>query len=125
MLDLRGVGVAVDHGSEPGRSRVQVEVAQNVEEVDVHAVGDTDHFGLIQQSPQLTVFRVAAHRTDRGDLLQGAQYLLIADVARVKDDRTPLERSQRLGPQEAVGVRDETNEAAHPRGPHPSTGTRP
>ena len=90
-LDSGGVGVAVNHGPEPGRGRVQVEVVQDVEEVDVHAIGGADYFGLIQQPPELAVVGVAANRSDWGDPFQGGKNRGIADVPCVKNERAPRE----------------------------------
>ena len=56
------MGVAIDHRLEPGGRRVQVEVVQDVDEIDLYALSDADRFSLMQLQPQLAVIGVAADR---------------------------------------------------------------
>ena len=91
LLDLRPMRVAADDHSEPGGTRVQIELCRVVQHIEEYSAGLHD-LGICKfWSPRAFVV-IAAHRNDRADLPQRLEDFRRADVASMQDQLTTGER---------------------------------
>ena len=86
-------------------------------------IADLDVRGDRQLRGPGAVVVVSANCERRSDVTQTIQNLRGADVARVNDEIGPAERLERLGPKQAVGIRDHPDPDRRPaarseRAPH-------
>jgi hypothetical protein len=100
--------VSEDHDTEACREGIEVELGDVVEHIDGNTVYPK-HLGLRDRFGPFTFVVVATHDRDWSEILERLNHSGVANVARVNDEIAAAKKLDRLGPQEAVSIRDESN----------------
>ena len=95
--------MAIDHGCELGRDRVEVEIGNVVQQPE-QQLADFDHLGRGQARCPLLRVDIAAHRKRRRKRAQCFEHLGPADVAGMDDELRPAQRRNRFGAQQPVRI---------------------
>ena len=111
--DAGGVGVSVKDGGEFGGGGIEVEGVEVVEQVEVadrmRRDFDGDDFGCGEFGARAGVVDVAADGGYGGDFAEVVEDGDFAYVAEVEDALDPGEGGEDFGPEEAMGVADESD----------------
>ena len=103
------MAVPVDHGSESGGPRLEIELRNIVQQVN-RDPSDLEHLGLRQPARPDCLVDVSADCSHGCDGCKLVENFGIADVARVNDALRPAQCIERFRPQQAVGVGDNADE---------------
>lgn len=106
--EIRDVGVTVEDSGEFGRSGVEVQGVQIVQQVEITIAGQRD-LCLGKLRALAAGVNVAAHRDHGRNLLKLSQDGDFANVAEVENLLDALEGRQNLRPQQAVSVADDAD----------------
>ncbi|CAI8911555.1 hypothetical protein EMIT0324P_21080 [Pseudomonas chlororaphis] len=102
----RLMGVAADHHPHARRQGLrhfgQDMAEQQLEAVELH--GEVMGQGA---GPGMGLVDIAEHRGHRRQVSEGGEYLRVADIAGMQDMRAALQRRQRAGAEQTVGVGDQ------------------
>ena len=102
--------MAEDHGCEPGRDGVEIEIGDVVQQPEQQPT-DFDNFGRRKLCRPRLRIDIAAHGVRRRQRAQRVEHLGPADVAGVDDHVRSPQRRHRLGPQKAMRIGDDADDS--------------
>jgi hypothetical protein len=108
-LHERLVGVPADNAGESGSPRIEIELAQVVNDVNGN-FADSDHFGLRQMMRPSVAIDIAADGVHGSDPAQFVENRRIPDIAGMNNQAAATQGRDRIRAQQSVGVGDNSKD---------------